>query len=202
MPRVCCRCRHAVSELSDGLASAAFLECAASILLRQSAVANFSFLHPLHVHAQYIDRAPALAARLREAVPAIHFYTDTQASLYARAGGAGRHYLLVEGRSQWLLRFFSVPHCKQLSGVIALVTDKASSGDRTKLMLAGVDICLPGTAQPREIVTALSVLSRMERRILRAGSAEVDDGTTLACSEEAASPAQSQPEIEGRLHEP
>ncbi|MBB1627534.1 hypothetical protein [Achromobacter sp. UMC71] len=165
-------------------------------------MANLAFLHTLHVHAQYIDRAPVLAARLQEAVPAIHFYTDTQASLYARAGGAGRHYLLVEGRSQWLLRFSSVPHCPQLSGVIALVTDKASSGDRAKLMLAGVDICLPGTAQPREIVAALSVLSRMERRTLLASSVEVDDGTVLARSEEAASPAQSQPETDGRRYEP
>ncbi len=164
-------------------------------------MANFAFLHPLHVHAQYVDRAPRLAAGLREAVPAIYFYTDTQASLYARAGGAGRHYLLVEGRSQWLLRFFSVPHCPQLAGVIAVITDKVSSGDRAKLMLADVDICLPGTAQPREIVAALSVLSRMEGRILRAGSAQGGDETALGGPEAAASPAPSRPDIEGKCRE-
>ncbi|RBL80600.1 hypothetical protein DDE05_50015 [Streptomyces cavourensis] len=139
---------------------------------------NFSFLHQLHLHAQYIDRAPTLAASLREAVPSIRFYTDTQASLYARAGGAGRHYLLVEGRSPWLLRFFSLPHCPQISGVVAVVTDKASSGERARLLLAGVDICLPGSAQPREIVAALSVLSRMEGRIRGADAVHRDGAAT------------------------
>lgn len=140
-------------------------------------MANLAFLHSLHVHAQYIDRASALAASLREAVPAISFYTDTQASLYAQDSRTGRHYLVVEGRSQWLLRFFAIPHCPRISGVIVLITDKALSGDRAKLLLAGVDICLPGTAQPREIVAALSVLSRMEHRILLAGSVGKGDAT-------------------------
>lgn len=131
------------------------------------------------MHAQYLGRAPSLAAGLRESVPAISFYTETQAGLYARAGGNGKHFLLVEGRSPWLLRFFSLPHCPQIAGVIALVMDKASSSDRSRLLLADADICLPGTAQPREIVAALLALSRMERRILLAGAANLDDETAM-----------------------
>lgn len=132
-------------------------------------MAHFAFLHNLHVHAQYIDRAARLAASLRPSVAAISFYTETQASLYAREAAPGRHYLLVEGRSVWLQRFFSVPHCPQLAGVIAVVTDRPGSAERAKLMLAGADICLPGATLPGEVVAALSALARMERRLAVAG---------------------------------
>lgn len=153
---------------------AAFLECLALIRCLV-AVPHFAFLHNLHLHAQYIDRAARLATMLADAVAAISFYTDTQASLYAREGAPGRHYLLVEGRSLWLQRFFSIPHCPHLSGVIAIVTDRPGSADRAKLMLAGVDICLPGSTLPREMVAALSVLARMEHRLATAGKGGAAD---------------------------
>ncbi len=128
-------------------------------------MAHFAFLHNLHVHAQYLDRAERLATCLKESVATVSLYAETQASLYARAGAPGRHYLLVEGRSSWLLRFLAVPHCPRLAGVIAIVSDRAGSADRAKLLLAGADVCLPGSALPREMVAALSVLARMERRL-------------------------------------
>lgn len=128
-------------------------------------MAHFAFLHNLHVHAQYLDRAERLATCLKESVATVSLYAETQASLYARAGAPGRHYLLVEGRSSWLLRFLAVPHCPRLAGVIAIVSDRAGSADRAKLLLAGADVCLPGSAVPREMVAALSVLARMERRL-------------------------------------
>lgn len=133
-------------------------------------MAHFAFLHNLHVHAQYIDRATRLAATLKDAVAPISFYTDTQAGLYARASAPGRHYLLVEGRSLWLQRFFSMPHCPQLAGVVAVVTDRAGSAERARLMLAGADICLAGSALPGEVVAALSVLARMEHRLAVVGN--------------------------------
>ncbi|MGE4438518.1 hypothetical protein [Achromobacter sp.] len=117
------------------------------------------------MHAQYLDRAERLATCLKESVATVSLYAETQASLYARAGAPGRHYLLVEGRSSWLLRFLAVPHCPRLAGVIAIVSDRAGSADRAKLLLAGADVCLPGSAVPREMVAALSVLARMERRL-------------------------------------
>ncbi|NMU89438.1 hypothetical protein HGQ98_06065 [Achromobacter ruhlandii] len=129
------------------------------------AVPHFAFLHHLHIHAQYIDRAARLADNLRESIASLSLYADTQASLYARSGAPGRHYLLVEGRSLWLQRFFAVPHCPQLSGVIAIVTDRPGSAERSKLLLADADMCLPGSALPREIVAALSALARMEQRL-------------------------------------
>ena len=103
---------------------------------------HFAFLHTLHVHAQHIDRAARLAASIRDSVSAICFYAETQASLYARAGAG--HYLLVEGESAWLQRFFAIPHCPQVSGVVALVNDDAGPADLARLMLADADICLQG----------------------------------------------------------
>ncbi|MFY3146813.1 hypothetical protein ACOTEO_22275 [Achromobacter xylosoxidans] len=138
-------------------------------------MAHFAFLHNLHVHAQYIDRATRLAASLKESVAAINFYTETQVSLYARAGAPGRHYLLVEGRSLWLQRFFSAPHCPQVAGVLAVVTDRPGSAERARIMLAGADICLPGSTLPSEVVAALSALARMERRLVVAGSSGFGD---------------------------
>ena len=138
---------------------------------------HFAFLHTLHVHAQHIDRAARLAASIRDSVSAICFYAETQASLYARAR-AGRHYLLVEGESAWLQRFFAIPHCPQVSGVVALVNDDAGPADLARLMLADADICLQGSAHPRVILAALSALARMERRLLVAsGGAPTHDAT-------------------------
>jgi hypothetical protein len=141
-------------------------------------VTHFAFLHTLHVHAQHIDRAARLAASIRDSVSAICFYAETQASLYARAGAPGRHYLLVEGESAWLQRFFAIPHCPQVSGVVALVNDDAGPADLARLMLADADICLQGSAHPRVILAALSALARMERRLLVAsGGAPTHDAT-------------------------
>ena len=113
-----------------------------------------------------------------DSVSAICFYAETQASLYARAGAPGRHYLLVEGESAWLQRFFAIPHCPQVSGVVALVNDDAGPADLARLMLADADICLQGSAHPRVILAALSALARMERRLLVAsGGAPTHDAT-------------------------
>ena len=95
-----------------------------------------------------------------------------------RAPRAGRHYLLVEGESAWLQRFFAIPHCPQVSGVVALVNDDAGPADLARLMLADADICLQGSAHPRVILAALSALARMERRLLVAsGGAPTHDAT-------------------------
>ncbi len=153
---------------------AAFLECLALIRCLV-AVPHFAFLHNRHLHAQYIVRAARLATMLADSVAAISFYTDAQASLYAHEGAPGRHYLLGEGGSLWLQRFSSIPHCPHLSGVIAIVSDRPGSADRAKLMLAGVDICLPGSTLPREMVAALSVLARMEHRLATAGKGGAAD---------------------------
>lgn len=163
-------------------------------------MAHISFLHHLHLHAQHVDRAPMLAASLRDAVPSLCYYTESLPGLYARAGAPGKHYLLVEGRSQWLLRFFSQPHCSQISGVVALVSNKVSSAERARLMLADVDICLPGSAQVREIVAALSVLSRMERRIITAAMTGPDDGLAPAVREFGAKPGIPPGQKKGRPH--
>ena len=137
---------------------------------------HFAFLHTLHVHAQHIDRA-ATPGGQHSGFRFRHLLLCRNPGQPVR-GAPGRHYLLVEGESAWLQRFFAIPHCPQVSGVVALVNDDAGPADLARLMLADADICLQGSAHPRVILAALSALARMERRLLVAsGGAPTHDAT-------------------------
>lgn len=112
----------------------------------------------VHVHAQTVVQAAVLAQSVADQLD-VALYVETEAQLRAGYSLQGRHCLLVQGSAEWLGRLFVVPRSPHLAGVVALLDPDADAQAQPKLLLAAVDLCLPASASPAELVSAVKALT-------------------------------------------